>query len=107
MTTSARMGKGATEAVATMACSRPAAADRVSRSISAQPAMASVRATCSGAVLCTTEHRRQGPGARPGQHRADGPTGERADHDDGARHAGQAAEQPIPVHSVSKLMPTR
>ena len=43
--TSSRIGSGASMAVAVMACSRPAAPDRLSRSVSVQVAMASIRAT--------------------------------------------------------------
>ena len=52
--TCGRIATGATSAVASSACSRPAAAERVSRSISVQDAIASIRSTRRAA-------RRSGP----------------------------------------------
>ena len=89
--TSARIGRGARGAVATMACSRPAAPAMVSRSISAHPATASMRPTAACAPLAPPSSDGRAPAGQSSQHGADRPTGGRPDHDRRRRQPGRSA----------------
>ena len=92
--TSARIGNGATVAVATMACSRPAAPAMVSRSISDHPATASIRPTASPRPFAPVSSPGAPHPARPA-HRA--PTGQRV-----AAPTTTAAPTASPSRSVAR-----
>ena len=100
--TSARMAGGATGAVAAMACSSPAAPAIVSRSISAQAAMASVRATSRPPRRPPAEELRRPDQANPREHGAHRPAGQRTDHHRGTGGGTDADERDraaVPVRS--------
>ena len=85
-----------------MACSRPAEPAMVSRSISAHPAIASMRPT---AALCrrgAAQQARRAPPGQAGQHGAHRPPGGRPDHHGSAD--GQADAQVGPL-DLAALQP--